>query len=440
MEATVGSTARRSLDVGRRSWRGRVSATTLAVTCVLLVAPSAHATSAPDLTVTKSSDAVGARTVGDRFSYTIAVTNVGSATAHLVSLEDDLPVGLIPRTVLPVLPGGTCTIAGSVGGGGPPRYSVHCDRPALEAGTSVSVSFEVVITDDVACGALTNIVRVEARDEPAVATGNDEASVTDTVTCPPSISIATTAPRFTHVGATVHLSMEVRNDGAVPLGHVRVAVPGCAGSPSLESAGGGDATLAPGEAWRYGCSRTIGPAVGRVLVSTAIVTARSPAGTVRAGGHLVMRVLDPGLSLRVTASPVSATPGDRIVYHYLVRNDGDTTLTGVSVDDDHLGHIGDIATLIPGHTARLSALRVVSARRIWVVNVASAAGTDPSGATVRASGHAVLTIVDAGTGWASPGTDATAFTGAGTAAPASAMVILALLGAAALLTAGRRHS
>jgi hypothetical protein len=355
-------------------------------------------------------------------------------------LEDDLPVGLVPETIVPVLPGGTCTVAGSVGSEGPPHYSVHCERDALDAGAGTSVSFEVSIAHDVACGALTNRVQVSARDEPAAATGNDEASVTDAVTCPPSISIATTAPPFTHRGATVHLTMLVRNDGPIALTHARVADPACPGPPARETDGDGDATLAPGEAWRYGCGRAIGAAVGRVLTSTAVVTARSPAGAVRASDRASVRVLSPRLSLRIIVAPVSATPGDHVVYHYVVRNDGDATLTDVSVDDDHLGHIGDIATLAPGHTARLAALRVVSARRIWVVSVASAVGTDPSGATVSGSRRAALTIVDAGTGSSASGTDATAFTGAGAAIPASAMIILASLGAAALLTARRRRS
>ena len=56
-----------------------------------------------------------------------------------------------------------------------------------------------------------NEPRTKAGDEPSGSTGDNTASVTDTVTCPPSIEITKTAPRFAHVGSTVRLTMQVVN-------------------------------------------------------------------------------------------------------------------------------------------------------------------------------------------------------------------------------------
>jgi uncharacterized repeat protein (TIGR01451 family) len=408
------------------------AAIALAVSSVVLVVPSALAAGTPDLTVAKTSDAVGAQSVGDRFTYSITVTNDGAATAHHVSIEGDLRVGLVPETIVP-----PCSPAGRARSRAP---SAAADPPilgALRAGRARSGHERQRLVRGLDHRRrdlrLTNSAQVRASDEPASATGGDEASVTEAVSCSRSISIAPTAPRFTHLGATVHLSMLVRNDGHVSLTRVRVVDPGCAGPATRETAGDGDATLAPGEAWRYGCDRVIGADVGRALASTAIVTAHSPAGDVRAVDRRTFRcgssspARAPRRAIASSTATSCATTGTRPSPMSPSTN-------------DHLGHIGDIATLAPGHTARLSALRVVSARRIWVVNVAIAVGTDPSGATIRDVGRAALTIVDAGSGSSPSGTDATAFTGTGAAAPASAMVILVTLGAAALLAARRRHS
>ena len=68
----------------------------VALTFVLagMLAPAASAVGSPDLTITKTSDAVGTLTVGDRFTYTLTVSNVGTATAHDVIVSDDFPTGL----------------------------------------------------------------------------------------------------------------------------------------------------------------------------------------------------------------------------------------------------------------------------------------------------------------------------------------------------------
>ena len=111
-----------------------------------------------------------------------------------------------------------------------------------------------------------------------------------------------------------------------------------------------------------------------------------------------MRVLDPGIAISVEPTPVSGTPGDTITYTYVVSNTGDAALSDISVDDDRLGHIGDIPQLQPGHDATLHATRTLSATQVWVINTATARGTDASGASVSASDEASVTIVAAANG------------------------------------------
>jgi len=180
----------------------------------LVIAPAAAGAS-PDVTIAKVSNASGPLDVGDGYSYTLTVVNAGTATAHNIEVQDDLPLGVHVTTVVPNFPGGHCTVAASAGTGHPEHWSVTCTRSALAAGASVAATFEVKLTGDVHCGSVTNTATVEASDEPADAQDDDEASVTDTVTCPPSIDITKTAPRFTHVGSTVPLTMRVTNPGDV---------------------------------------------------------------------------------------------------------------------------------------------------------------------------------------------------------------------------------
>jgi len=421
------------------AWRRASAVTMLGLAGVFAVMPAAAAAGAPDLSISVSSSASGALSVGDHYSYAVSVTNHGTAVAHDVSISDDFPVGVQPLGV-PPLAGGSCSIASSQHSGGPPHTSVYCTRSALPAGDTIEIDVAVRLTSDVRCGALVNEPRTKAGDEPSGSTGDNTASVTDTVTCPPSIAIVTGAPGFTHVGASIVIMMAVTNDGDVDLGEVRVRNTGCTGSIEQVSDGNGDPTLAPSETWRYRCGRHIPPSVGARLSALGVVTAASDSDHAQASDRATVRVLRPGLMIRVTPGPVSGALGETITYRYLVRNTGGAVLTDIAVEDDHLGHVGDVAQLAPGHSVTFTVDRVLAASDVWVVDEATATGTDRSGRPVTATDTAAVTIVghtgtDRGPSGGGP---STAFTGSRTVAPALAGCALAMLGAAALLLARRR--
>ena len=424
--------------MAHRSATTRVTARIAGLVAIMLVlagllAPVAFAADSPDLTITKTSDAVGTLSVGDRFSYTLTVANVGTATAYKVVVQDNLPKGLEVRTVLPQFPGGTCTVASSQLPPAPPSFSVRCTRDALDAGSSVAVSFEVAVTGDVRCGRLTNTADVSAKDEPVASTDDNEAAATVDVACEPSISLVTIAPAYAHVGASVPFTMRIRNDGQVSLGSVDLTGPGC--SPVRIGDGDGDATLAIGEAWTYRCARSIGASTPDPLTGTASVVAWTDTEQkVTASDSATVRVLDPGISIAVTPDPISGSPGDTITYTYVVSNTGDTALSDISVDDDHLGHIGDIAQLQPGHDATVRATRTLSASVVWVTNTATARGIDAGGHPVSNADSASITIVAAGNG----GHGGTAFTGLDATAAAIVALLLGLFGAGLLVAARRR--
>jgi uncharacterized repeat protein (TIGR01451 family) len=398
---------------------------------------SAAAAGTPDVTIAKTSTGSASLQVGDALTYTITVTNAGTADAHAVRIQDDLPAGLRPTTALPPFPGGQCTVAGSVAPPAPEHWSVTCTRSSLAAGDSVATSFAVRINDGIGCGGVTNTASVEASNEPAAAHGDDEASVTDTVTCPPSIEMTKTAPHFAHVGATVRLTMHVTNTGHLPLRHVRVADPGCDTAPTVRGHGNGDGMLSHRETWTFGCTHVVRGDAPDWLVTTAVVRAASSGGPAHASARAATRVLRPKLSVSVTPTPVSGTPGDTIAYRYVVRNTGNATLTSLTIVDDQLGDVGTVATLAPGHSAAFTVDRVLGARHPWVINTATATGHDPSGHAVTASDHAAVTIVAGADG---TNGDGTAFTGSDATPSAVAALVLAIAGITALLLAERRRS
>jgi uncharacterized repeat protein (TIGR01451 family) len=395
--------------------------------------PVAHAAGGPDVAATVTSDAVGTVLVGGSFSYTIGVENTGDQTARGVSLSDDLPTGVVPSGP-PVLDfgDGSCTVASSqLPGGAPPHYSYFCEVSSLATGASASVTFAVRVTGDVRCGTVVNRVRAEATNEPAANADDDEAETSVEVACPPALTLSKSGPSYARVGQRVTFTYRAKNTGGVPIDDVSVADPGCDAAPARSASGG--TTLDRGETWVFRCTATIRRSTPSPFTTTARAVGHATTGTAHASARAALRVIHPRLTLVVTAAPVSGTPGDTIVYRYVVHNVGDVTLTDVAITDDRLGAIGTIATLAAGRTATLHATRVLSDVGVWVTNVASARASDPTGASVEASDDASISLVAAsqGSGGDPDGgtSDGTAFTGTDVTRPVAAMVGLALVGA-----------
>jgi LPXTG-motif cell wall-anchored protein len=101
----------------------------------------------------------------------------------------------------------------------------------------------------------------------------------------------------------------------------------------------------------------------------------------------------------------------------------------VSVDDDVIGHIGDIAKLEPGETVTLTKDFVLPAGDPEVTNVGTATGTDVLGTKVSDNDDAFVTIVKAEN--PPPAPPPTAFTGSDAARLgliAGVLLALGLLG------------
>jgi uncharacterized repeat protein (TIGR01451 family) len=394
----------------------------------------------PDLKVIKTSDATGILHEDDEFLYTITVTNVGDEQATGVELIDELPPGEAVNVVIPPFPtfgGHPCVLASSIPPGGIAHSTVQCLVPiTLDPGESASVTIRVVVSGT-ACGPITNVVDVEGTNEPAANVGPDNhAEVTDTVACEPRIRLLKGGPELAHLGDTVTYVFDVKNTGGLDLSSIDLTDAKCDTTPNLTDDGDGDAVLAVGERWSFECDHTILAGDGDPVHNLATVSGDHDGGTVSDTDTHDIDVIHPDVDLEKTASPTSGPAGTAIVYTYAVTNTGDTTLFDISVDDDRVGHVGDIASLAAGQSSELTFEITLGSSPI--TNVATATGSDVLGASVSdVDGVTVSVVAGAGGGDGSGG--GSPFTGSPTGTLSGWAAALALVGSLLLLAASRRR-
>jgi plastocyanin len=127
-----------------------------------------------------------------------------------------------------------------------------------------------------------------------------------------------------------------------------------------------------------------------IPVIVAIVALLMPASST-----MVNAQDEAGLSISKSADPTSATVGDTITYTYTITNNGDITISDISLEDDKLGPISDNITLAPGGNVTATATYTVSEGDLEqgsIVNNATATGTDPDGNTVTANDTATVEL------------------------------------------------
>ena len=395
----------------------------------------------PDLQVTKASDADGILQGGDSFLYTITVTNIGDVQATGAELIDTLPPGDalgISVSPFPMFDGHPCVIASSIPPGGTAQATVSCGPISLGPGDSASVTFRVTVTGE-ECGAITNIVDVEGTNEPAANVGPDNhAAASDEIACAPRIRLRKGGPALAHVGDTVAYTFSVTNTGGVDLTDIDLTDPRCDTTPDRTDDGNGDAVLAVDESWAFACDHTIVAADGDPVHNEAVVTGVHDGGSVSDTDTHDVDLIHPDVDLEKSASPTSGQDGTTIVYTYVVTNTGDTTLFDISVDDDIVGHVGDIASLAAGRTSELTFQITLGSSPI--TNVATATGSDVLGTSVSDVDEVTVTVVAGGAdGGGGDDSGGSPFTGSSTGTLSGWAAVLAVAGSLLLLAASRRR-
>jgi uncharacterized repeat protein (TIGR01451 family) len=400
----------------------------------------------PEISITKTPDA-GTVNAGEDIGFTIEATNNGAGTAHGVTVTDTLPTDPgLAWTVDAANSDAGCSIASG---------TLTCDWGDLASGASKSVHITSPTTAD-SCGTVDNTASVTTTND-----GSDSADASITVDCPDVFVTKTADANLVENGDAIGFTITVGNDGpgiatgvtltdtlptngglAWSIDLIDGQAPGaqapCAIANGALTCAFGD--MAEGDSHTvHLTSPTDGTSCGAVD-NTAVVDAlnepNTPAFTANNEASASLTVICPAIHIEKTVDPKSGVPGDTVTYTYVVTNIGDTTLYDISVDDDVIGHIGDIAKLAPGQSVTLTKDFVLPAGNPAVTNVGTATGTDILGTQVSDDDPAFVTIVEAEN--PPPSTPPTAFTGSDAARIgliAGVMVALGLLG----LALGRRR-
>ncbi len=206
-------------------------------------------------------------------------------------------------------------------------------------------------------------------------------------------------------GTPARFTITVRNAGSVPIAAASVRV-----TDALAEAceiDGIDVDLAPGQEHVHECEGPAPTAGG--YVNTATVTAQP------VGQDVVLTDTDTsavGLTAIALDKDVAAAPGatgragEVVTYTFRVTNTGDAPLTGVRVTDAKAG-LSPLTWQWPATAGELAAGQTATATATYTLtqadvdtggtaNTATAAGTDPMGATVTAGDATSLPVAASG--------------------------------------------
>ena len=360
----------------------------------------------PDITVTKTCPEFAQ--VGDTITYTIRVTNSGDEALEGITVDDTILGDLSADFVDTLAPGAF-------------------DEQTFE--------YEVTGSAD-----LNNVVTVDA-------TGVDsEEAVSDTANCPtavlvPAINIVKDGPELVHRGDTITYTFEVTNPGEVELFDVELTDPIC-DTGTIVPGADVDSGLAVGEVWHFTCLHLVTTDDPDPIPNTATVRGDTEEGEggdeVTDTDDHVVDIIAPAIDIVKTVDEEVVPVGTTVTYTYVITNTGDTTLYEISVDDDILGHIGDIAVLEPGDSVTLTKDFVVGTEP--VINVGTAEGEDVLGRSVSADDDAIVTPIAGENPPNPPNNPPTPFTGSDAGRLGLITMVLFGIGVTVVAATRRRRS
>ncbi|MEH3052403.1 MAG: isopeptide-forming domain-containing fimbrial protein [Patulibacter minatonensis] len=294
---------------------------------------------AADLRLTKSADK-GTADVGERITWTVAITNDGPSSATGVVIDDTIPSG-VQLDPVAAQPGLTCTVSGGV---------VACSvTGALASGDSRVLTLSGVVRRAAAETPQQNVASV-AGSQLDPNPGNNSYAVVTSINRAADLVVSKTVDRATaNVGDTLEWTVAVRNDGPSGATGVRLIDDLPAGTTYVSSTAsiGACALLAT----QLSCGPvTLGSAQSQTVTIRATVdraAAESPvSNAARASGTefdpdtannlaTATTTVGPSTDLQLTKSVdrTSAAIGDTLTYTLTARNDGPSAATGVVVSD-----------------------------------------------------------------------------------------------------------
>ena len=327
------------------------------------------AVQSPSIQLTKTAGQADYDAAGDVLTYSFTVANTGNVTLTNVLVTD-------PQAVVT---GGPITLA-----------------PGASDSTTFTAT-RTVTQADMDAGHFTNTATASGT-PPTGAPVTDDDTATVAAQQSPAISLVknTSKTSYSAVGEVISYTFTVANTGNVTLTGITVSDPDAL-------VAGGPISLAPGAAdsTTFTATHTVTQADldAGSFANTATATGTPPSGpNVTADAtKTVPAQQTPSIQITKTANqPFYATVGTVLTYTLTVENNGNVTLTNVSVSDPKATVTGGPITLAPGQSdsTTFAASHAVTQADIDAgsfVNTAAVTGTPPSGPAVTDSDGATVT-------------------------------------------------
>jgi len=348
---------------------------------------------APGIAIAKTGALAAGATgvVGDRVGYTFTIRNAGNTTLTGVTVADPLA--------------GLSTIT----------YEWPGTSGRLTPGQTATATATYTLTQkDVDAGYVQNTATATGT-APDGTRATNAATARTTVPSAPAVTVSKTgtlaAGATGRAGDTVDYTFTARNTGNQTLTGVTLsdALAGVSALSYGTWASGTAGTLAPGQTVTATATYTLTQAdvdAGSV-VNTAQVRATTPAQTtLTASAPNTLPVPSSG-TLAVTKTGTvagSGTPaaGSTVDWAFTLRNTGNVTLTGVTVNDQLAGISavtyswpGAVGRLAPGQTATATATSTLTQAQVdagTIRNTAVVTGTTPGNTTVSQAVAATVSI------------------------------------------------
>ncbi len=319
----------------------------------------------PKLVVTKSSDVAEGTLLkeGDVVSYTVTATNAGNLTLTNVVVIDELEGAVLTA-------GESSAIA------------------SLAPGASATLHYSYVVTQaDVVAGKVANTATATADNPSDKQTDVTPGETTDpTESASASLYIEKTADKTEGVkaGDVITYTVTATNNGNVDLTGVTV-------TDELTGFTSDSVDIAKGDYATFTTTYTVTEAdmVAGKVVNVATATATDPSGNnVPGQGETTSTTedIDGRLTVEKTAAVGSYAAGDVVKYIIKVTNEGNVTVSGITVADAKTGLNESGVTLGVNESREFTTTYVVTDADIAagkVENLATANGTDPAGNPVH---------------------------------------------------------
>jgi uncharacterized repeat protein (TIGR01451 family) len=298
---------------------------------------------------------------GEAIEYTITVENTGNEPLVGVTVNDTL-LGDITDDF---------------------DFDFSADFPVGELATAV-VSYTPEAGDP---DPLTNTVTATGTGEDSGVEASDEASC-ETDILNPAIDVEKSCTALAHVGDTVTYTITVTNIGDEDLDGVTV-MDSVLGDLSDSFADSLAADASESHEFDYVVLESDpDPLLNEVTATGSGVGSRVVVNDL---ADCATDIIHPAIEIVKTVDEDTVPVGTTVTFTYVVTNTGDTTLYDISVDDDILGHVGDIEVLEPGQSVTLTKDFVVGDE--IVTNVGTVEGEDILGRSVSADDDATVTPI-----------------------------------------------